>query len=151
MIINCTALCLTLVVAMNALLATANGAVLCLHDHDFAHLLAQQHSEDGDRCHSHEANSHHVEAVHGQDTSSEYFAINEPHCLDIIFSSIDEPIQRVYELTLTTKPVVAAHQYKLSAPISRAIAGPQLRVATRAPPFLCSSLEQCVRKTVLRI
>ncbi len=35
-----TAYCLILMMAMNGLLATAGGAVLCLHDHNFGHVLA---------------------------------------------------------------------------------------------------------------
>ena len=79
------------------------------------------------------------------------FAVSDQHCIDIYISSSDEPIQRVADLISIKKPVAANHQYVLLAPVVRANAAPQIRLAARAPPVFGGSLEQCVRKTVLRI
>ena len=79
------------------------------------------------------------------------FAVSDQHCIDISISSSDEPIQRVADLISIKKPVAANHQYVLLAPVVRANAAPQIRLAARAPPVFGGSLEQCVRKTVLRI
>ncbi len=139
-----------MMMAMNGLLATAGGAVLCLHDHDFGHLLAVQHSDDGDRCHGDEAESHHNDS-HQEESDGALFADSDQHCIDIAVSSSDEPIQRVADLLSIKKQVAANYQYQLFAPIKNANAAPQIRFATRAPPVLCGTLEQCVRTTVLRI
>jgi len=145
-----TAYCLILMMAMNGLLATAGGAVLCLHDHNFGHVLAGQHADEGDACHGDEAESHDQDSHHGE-ADGALFAVSDQHCIDIYISSSDEPIQRVADLISIKKPVAANHQYVLLAPVVRANATPQIRLAARAPPVFCGTLEQCVRKTVLRI
>ena len=61
-----TAYCLILMMAMNGLLATAGGAVLCLHDHNFGHVLAGQHADECDACHGDEAESHDQDSHHGE-------------------------------------------------------------------------------------
>ena len=145
-----TAYCLILMMAMNGLLATAGGAVLCLHDHNFVHVLAGQHADECDACHGDEAESHDQDSHHGE-ADGALFAVSDQHCIDIYISSSDEPIQRVADLISIKKPVAANHQYVLLAPVVRANATPQIRLAARAPPVFCGTLEQCVRKTVLRI
>jgi hypothetical protein len=71
--------------------------------------------------------------------------------VDIVMKSSDEPIRRISELSSVKKPVAASYHYEHFAPASVGIASPQIRLASRAPPDLCGALEQCVRKTVLRI
>ena len=145
-----TAYCLILMMAMNGLLATAGGAVLCLHDHNFVHVLAGQHADECDACHGDEAESHDQDSHHGE-ADGALFAVSDQHCIDIYIRSSDEPIQRVADLISIKKPVAANHQYVLLAPVVRANATPQIRLAARAPPVFGGTLEQCVRKTVLRI
>ena len=100
---------------MNGLLATAGGAVLCLHDHDFGHVLAGQHADEGDPCHGDEAESHNQDSHHGE-ADGAFFAVSDQHCIDISISSSNEPIQRVADLISIKKPVAANHQYQLFAP-----------------------------------
>ncbi|MGJ8651358.1 MAG: hypothetical protein ACSHX4_13440 [Opitutaceae bacterium] len=145
-----TAYCLILMMAMNGLLATAGGAVLCLHDHNFGHVLAGQHVDEGDACHGDEAESHNQD-FHHEETDGALFVVSGQHCIDISISSSDEPIQRVADLLSTKKPVAENYQYQLFASTIKVNAAPQIRLATRAPPFSCGTLEQCVSKTVLRI
>ncbi|MDB2681032.1 hypothetical protein N9Z14_00385 [Opitutales bacterium] len=147
-----TAYCLIFMMAINGLLATtaAGGAVLCLHDHDFGHVLSGQHADDGGTCHGDEAESH-IQDSHHSAADSVLFSVSDQHCIDISISSSNEPIQRVADLISIKKPVVASYQYQLFAPVKKANVAPQLRFATRAPPISCGALEQCVRKTVLRI
>ncbi len=145
-----TAYCLILMMAMNGLLATAGGAVLCLHDHNFGHVLAGQHADEGDACHGDEAESHDQGSHHGE-ADDALFTVNDQHCIDILISSSNEPIQRVSDLISIKKPVAVNHQYQLSAPTIKADTAPQIRLTTRAPPDICGALELCVRKTVLRI
>lgn len=135
--------------AMNGLLAYG-GAVLCLHDHDFGHVLAGQHSDYGDPCHGDEAESHNHES-HSDEADGAFLAVSDQHCIDILISSSNEPIQRVADLISIKKPVAANHSYQLFVPIIKAHTAPQIRLATRAPPASCGTLEQCVRTTVLRI
>ena len=145
-----TAYCLIFMIAMNGLLATAGGAVLCLHDHNFGHVLAGQHSDHGDSCHGHEAESHNHDSQSGE-ADDALSAVSDQHCIDILISSSNEPIQRVADFISIKKPVAANHSYQLFVPIIKANAAPQIRLATRAPPVFCGTLEQCVRTTVLRI
>ena len=145
-----TAYCLTLMMAMNGLLATAGGAVLCLHDHNFGHVLTGQHSDHGDTCHGHETESHNHDS-HSGEADDGLSAVSDQHCIDILSSSSNEPIQRVADFISIKKPVAANHSYQLFVPIIKANAAPQIRLATRAPPIFCGTLEQCVRTTVLRI
>ena len=146
---KCTAFCLILMMAMNGLLANG-GAVLCLHDHDFGHILAGQHSHDGDPCHGDEGESHNHDS-HSGETDDALFAVSDQHCIDIFISSSNEPIQRVADLDSIKKPSPENHSYQLFVPIIKANVAPRIRLATRAPPFFCSTLEQCVCTTVLRI
>ena len=145
-----TACCLILIMAMNGLLATAGGAVLCLHDHNLGHVLAGQHSDHGDTCHGHETESHNHDS-HSGEADDGLSAVSDQHCIDILISSSNEPIQRVADFISIKKPVAANYSYQLFVPIIKAHAAPQIRLATRAPPVFCSTLEQCVRTTVLRI
>lgn len=146
---KCTAFCLILMMAMNGLLASG-GAVLCLHDHDFGHVLAGQHTEEGDPCHGDEAESHN-HAPHSGEADDAFSVVSDQHCIDILISSSNEPIQRIADLISIKKPVATNHSYQLFVPIIKANAAPQIRLATRAPPIFCGTLEQCVRTTVLRI
>lgn len=145
-----TACCLILIMAMNGLLATAGGAMLCLHDHNFGHVLAGQHADEGDACHGDEAESHNHDS-HSGEADDALSAVSDQHCIDILISSSNEPIQRVADLISIKKPVAANHSYQLFVPIIKANSAPQIRLATRAPPVFCGTLEQCVRTTVLRI
>mgnify|MGYP001024998826 CR=1 FL=1 len=144
-----SAYCLILMMAMNGLLASG-GAVLCLHDHNFGHVLSGQHADGGDTCHGDEAESH-IQDSHHDEADGARFAVSDQHCIDISISSSNEPIQRVADLISIKKPGVANYQYQLFAPTIKANAAPQIRLATRAPPVSCGALEQCVRNTVLRI
>ncbi|MGJ8640673.1 MAG: hypothetical protein ACSHYA_14885 [Opitutaceae bacterium] len=151
------AYCLILMMAMNGLLASAGGAMLCLHDHNFGHLLAGQHASGTDACHGAADACHgdesetHQQASHDCEADGALFSTSDQHCFDILISSSNEPVQRVADLTTIKKIVAANYQYQLFAPTLRVKAAPQIRLATRAPPDLCDALEQCVRKTVLRI
>lgn len=135
--------------AINGLLANG-GAVLCLHDHDFGHVLAGQHSDQGDPCHGDEGESHNHDS-HSGEADDALYTVSDQHCIDILISSSNEPIQRVADIISIKKPVAANHSYQLFVPIIKANAAPQIRFATRAPPVFCGTLEQCVRTTVLRI
>jgi len=136
--------------AMNSLLPAASSAVLCLHDHEFGHLVVGQHSEEGEDCHESEASEH----QHDEDQARRAHAIsaeNEPHCVDIEVSSTDGSILRALDSTSLKKPL--ATDIALQSPIifAQPYTASQIRLVTRAPPAFCSALEQCVRKTVLRI
>jgi hypothetical protein len=137
---------------MNRLLASAGGAVLCLHDHGFGHILASQHSEEGGDCHGSEAESH-FKSSHVNESDHALFSNSEePHCVDIVMTATEEPVRRLSDLASVKKPIVTANFSYAQAPVSRAIsAAPEMRLAARAPPVSNRTLEQCVRKTVLRI
>ena len=147
-----TAYCLIFMMAINGLLATtaAGGAVLCLHDHDFGHVLSGQHADEGGACHGDEAESH-IQDSNPSAADSVLFSVSDQHCIDISISSSNEPIQRVADFISIKKPVAANYSYQLFVPIIKAHAAPQIRLATRAPPVFCGTLEQCVCTTVLRI
>lgn len=134
--------------AMNGLLAQTSSLVLCLHDHSFGHLTAAEHTSAGHDCHGAEESPH----QHHEDKPAHgIFADTEAHCFDILITAHDEAMQRASDLLSVKKLDIAVYQYRLFVPIIKANAAPQISLATRAPPISCSTLEQCVRKTVLRI
>lgn len=138
--------------AMNGLLASAGGAVLCLHDHDFGHILASQHTEEGGDCHGSEAESH-FENSHGDERDHALFSNSEePHCVDIVMAATEEPVQRISDAVAVKKPISVAIFSYAEVIVSREVSAvPQVCLAARAPPVSNRTLEQCVRKTVLRI
>jgi hypothetical protein len=138
--------------AMNSLLASAGGAVLCLHDHNFGHILASQHTEDGADCHGNDAESH-IESSHVDESDHALFSNSEqPHCVDIVITATEEPAQRLSDAVSAKKPIaVASFTYAQITVARETSAAPEMRLAARAPPASNRTLEQCVRKTVLRI
>lgn len=137
--------------AINGLLVASGGAMLCLHGHNFGHLVvSEKHAGHGEDCHGHEGAGEHT---HRHDDGSDHEESMEaaPHCFDIVMKSSDEPIRRVSDLFSVKKPVAVSYHYEYFEPASVGIASPKIRLASRAPPDLCGALEQCVRKTVLRI
>ena len=134
--------------AINSLLVATGSATLCLHDHNFGHLVTSEHSEDGDDCHSSEMASEHS-YTHNNGPSN--FLEEAAHCFDIVMESSDEPVRRIAESIPIKKPIAYAISYEHFEPARKVFPAVELRLATRAPPVSCGSLEQCVRKTVLRI
>lgn len=143
---KCTVFSLILIVAMNSLLASAGGTVLCLHDHNFGHVLSVPHSELVGDCHEGTSERH---DKHESESASGFVTGEERHCVDIIVSASDEPINRFAHISLIKKDVIANVSYQQFVPILRACAATQ--IGPRAPPCVCSTLEQCVRTTVLRL
>lgn len=136
--------------AMNSLLVASGGAMLCLHDHNYGHLVAGEHSGHGDDCHGHEVESEHTHS-HADESHSGQSMEEAPHCFDVVMKSSDEPIRRICESFSVKKPVLVSYDYEQFEPASIASAFPELGLSPRAPPDKCGVLEQCVRKTVLRL
>lgn len=150
MLQKCIVYCLTFMMAMNGLLVASGGAMLCLHDHNFGHLVVGEHSEHGEDCHGHEAESEH-EHSHGDESHSEQSMDAPSHCFDIVIESSDEPIRRISESFSIKKPIAVSYYNEQFEPAIAVRAFPEIRLASRAPPDKCGVLEQCVRKTVLRL
>ena len=135
--------------AMNGLLVNASSAVLCLHDHDFGHFIAGEHPSTGEDCHAETATAH---DGHGADqTKHTRFVDGESHCIDIIVTASDLGACPRSVLFSTEKLAHAECQHAWYSPAVTLRAMPETRVATRAPPAVAGILEQCVRKTVLRL
>lgn len=142
--------CLIFMMVMNSLLVATSGATLCLHDHNFGHLVTSEHSEHGGDCHSDEATPERNHS-HSDDANNSHALEKAPHCFDIIMQFSDEPVRRVAELIPVKKPLAHALEYYHFEPARKVFPVVELRFVSRAPPISCGALEQCVRKTVLRI
>lgn len=136
--------------AMNGLLAATGSAMLCLHDHNFGHFVYNEHSHDDNDCHGNETAPEQFHSHYGSTNNGT--ALDEaPHCFDIVMESSDEPVRRVAELTPVKKPIASTALYDHFEIAQNVIIRAEVRFASRAPPISCGTLEQCVRKTVLRI
>ena len=147
---KCTVYCLTLMMAVNSLLMASGGAMLCLHDHNYSHLVIDEHSEHGEDCHGHEAIPEHRH-YHEDDSHAMKSVDAPPHCMDIVMKSSDELTPWRSEVFSNKKPAAVSLNYEPYRPASVASAFPEIRLAYRAPPDNCGVLEQCVRMTVLRL
>lgn len=134
--------------AINSLLVATGSATLCLHDHNFGHLVTSEHSEDGDDCHSSEMASEHT-YTHNDGPNN--FLEEAAHCFDIVMESSDEPVRRITELAPVKKSINYTISYTRFEPTRKVFPAVELRFVTRAPPISCGALDQCVRKTVFRI
>lgn len=139
-----------LMMAMNGLLVASGGAILCLHDHNYGHLVTGEHSEHGEDCHGHEVEPEHTHSHRDKDHAGESMEA-APHCVDIVMKSSDAPIRRICESFAVKKPVLVSYDYEQFEPASIASAFPEIHLSARAPPDKCGVLEQCVRKTVFRL
>jgi hypothetical protein len=147
---ECMAYFVIFMMAMNSLLAASGGALLCLHEHNYGHLVAGEHSGHGDDCHGHEVESEHTHS-YADESHSEQSMEEARHCFDIVIKSSDEPIRRICESFSVEKLVLVTHDYEQFEPASIARAFSELGLSPRPPPDRCGVLEQCVRKTVLRL
>ena len=142
--------CHIFVLAMNSLLATTGNTMLCLHDHNFGHFVTSEHSHDENDCHGNETVPEQPHSHHG--STNKGTALDEaPHCFDIVMESSDEPVRRITGLTPVKKPIASTTSFDHFEIAQNVIIRADVRFASRAPPISCGTLEQCVRKTVLRI
>ena len=145
-----TVFCLIWALAVNSLLVAGGNFVLCLHEHDFGHLVTSVHYEDGDDCHCDETTPKR-DNPHSDATDNGYYLIEAPHCFDIVMESSDEPVQRIAGSVPVKQPTAYSISYDHSDPSQKLIRRVEMRLVSRAPPAGGGALEQCVRKTVLRI
>lgn len=138
--------------AVNGLLAASGGGILCVHDHTFGHFVTTEHTEHSDDCHDHHHDTTDETHSHGSSSNNADFLNTSSHCFDIVISPSEEPIRHISDLSPAKKPIVLSNYgYEQFEPAKKASAAPEIRLASRAPPIICGVLEQCVRKTVLRI
>jgi hypothetical protein len=136
--------------AANSLLVASSGSILCLHDHNFGHLVTGEHPEPGEGCHGHEATFERTNS-HTDVSTTEGFLEQTQHCVDIVIQSSDEQPRRISERSSHKKPIATSYHYGYFEPVRKVIPKIEVQLASRAPPLSCGALEQCVHKTVLRI
>lgn len=133
---------------MNGLLVASGSVVLCLHDHNFVHLATAAHTDHGDDC-----QIHHDETNAYSDVSGDAnFFETSPQCFDIVISPSEELIRYISDSHSPKKRIIlASYQYEEFERASTGNASLWVRLASRAPPNIFGTLEQCVRRTVLRL
>ena len=152
MIKTFTAYCLILLMAVNALLGASGSAVLCVHDHDFSHFDVGNYEYSGGECHDHGNEfSHSNEPSESGESDKLLGSTDEHHCTDIVVNAIDKQYRRTGEGASLEKPIAISMSGYFSPIITNRISIIAYGVAVRGSPLVNANLDQCIRKTVLRI